>query len=438
MPKSRAILTFPYVIAQELLTRSGLERTPEPMVMDEPGSVAAFHEAGTVEGPNMVTYEICARAMSRLLPEGGTVLDLGSGSGRFLAHLARHRPDVRIVGLDLSDTMIATGRRFLEEEGLGGRIRLLEADITTFAADVAGRIDVISSIWALHHLPSVEHLDACLARIAAMREETGCAVFVADFARLKNPRSFSLIASAVSGVTPALKADGVASERAAWSLDELTQALERAGLGDLHHSLASPIPLLQIHWGPASGATDDSDAGLWREVNLPRRVRMDAAFWLRSFRQLSPHGSRNGARTRRLSASRRGSTRTGTEFPWSEADDREHASRHAYHASVAAEPSSDTCVIGGVSRDVMDGGQSVKYNVVHVRLNDVVTEFDGELQISGESPIGQQLEELGFEPTVVFRDPNVSERPTGRACGDPSAARRREQRWRRNGKDGSA
>lgn len=291
VPKPRAMFIFPYVIAQELLTRSDHGRTPEPMVMEEPFSVATFHEAGRVEGPNMPMYEICARAMSWLLPEGGAVLDLGSGSGRFLAHLARHRPDVRMVGLDLSDTMIATGRRFLEDDGLGDRIRLLEADITTFAADVADRIDVISSIWTLHQLPSVEHLDACLSRIAAARKERGCAVFLADFARLKNPRSFPLMVSAASGSpSSALKADGFASERAAWSLSELTEALERAGLGDLHHSLARPLHLIQMHWAPASGAADDGDEHLWREVQLPRGVRFDAALWWRSFRQLPSRG----------------------------------------------------------------------------------------------------------------------------------------------------
>jgi SAM-dependent methyltransferase len=286
MPKPRAIFVMPYVIAQELLTRSELGRTPEPMVMDEPVGAAAFHEAGKVKGSNMPMYELCARAMSRLLPEGGAVLDLGSGSGRYLTHLARHRPDVGIVGLDLSDAMIATGRRLLDEEGLADRISLLEADITTFAAEVPARVDLISSIWALHHLPSVEHLDACLGRIAAVRKEHGCAVFLADFARFKNPRSFPMMLSAISGFPPALKPDGVASERAAWPLSELTEALERAALGDLHRSLASPLAILQIHWARGRGAADGSDEDLWREVELPRGVRFDTAFFQRFLQQL--------------------------------------------------------------------------------------------------------------------------------------------------------
>lgn len=280
------MVVIPYLLARELVTRTDRGRVPEPMVMDDPGSVAAFHEAGGLNGPNVPMYEICARAMSRLLPEGGTVLDLGSGSGRYLAFLARHRPDVRIVGLDLSDTMIATGRRFLAEEELDDRVTLLEADVTAFAADIAGPVDIVSAIWTLHQLPDVLHLDACLASIAAAREHHGCAVFLADFARLRHPRSFPSMVSTAREVPDRLRADGIASERAAWSMTELTAALERSGLGDLQHALASPLPLLQMHWAPPRGASNLRDEQLWQDLELPRGIRPDIAFWGRSFRKV--------------------------------------------------------------------------------------------------------------------------------------------------------
>ena len=38
-------------------------------------------------------YEVCAPAISRLLPEGGRVIDLGAATGRCAAVLAEHRPD---------------------------------------------------------------------------------------------------------------------------------------------------------------------------------------------------------------------------------------------------------------------------------------------------------------------------------------------------------
>ena len=286
MPKPQAPLVAPYLIARERLTRADVGRTPEPMVMDEPDSVAAFHESGERGGANTPVYELCAKAMSRRLPEAGTVLDLGSGSGQYLAHFARHRPDARIVGLDLSETMLATGRRMLAADGLADQVTLLEGDMTAFAETAPQHLDLVSSVYALHHLPTPDHLASCLAGIAAVRKARGCAVFLFDFARLKNPRSFPLFVSVIAGFPPALERDAFASERAAWSAAELTEALHDAGLGDLHHSVASPLPLFQVHWANARGTTVQSHDRQWRNVPLARGVRFDTGTLRRSLRGL--------------------------------------------------------------------------------------------------------------------------------------------------------
>ena len=62
--------------------------------------------------------------MSRLLPEEGVALDLGSGSGQLLANLARARPDVRAIGTDLAESMLETGHELLRQAGLADRIEL--------------------------------------------------------------------------------------------------------------------------------------------------------------------------------------------------------------------------------------------------------------------------------------------------------------------------
>lgn len=64
-------------------------------------------------------------------------------------------------------------------------------------------------------------------------------------------------------------------------------------------------------------------------------------------------------------------------------------------------------IVGGVSPDILDGGRTWKYHTSTVRLSGIVTEFDGDLDISAASPMGAELRELGFEPMVVYRDPNV-------------------------------
>src|SRR5688572_231566 len=98
------------------------------MVMDEPEGVAAFHVADPVL--QLPVYHFNASALSALAPAGAHVLDLGSGSGRLLAHLAACRPDLTITGTDLAETMLDTGRSLLEAEGLADRVTLRAADMT--------------------------------------------------------------------------------------------------------------------------------------------------------------------------------------------------------------------------------------------------------------------------------------------------------------------
>jgi SAM-dependent methyltransferase len=223
---------FPVIVAREKIA-SG-ERTRqvggEPAVMDEPKGVIEYDEFGAAGEAGI--HHFNALAISRLLPEGGTLLDLGCGSGRLLARLAHGRPDARIVGLDLSEPMLETGRQMLESEGLAHRVELRRADITTFDADLPEQLDVVSCNFALHHLPTEEVASRCLEAIARARSRSGCAIWIFDFARLRHPGSWPAIASMINWPGPVVHSDAVESERAAFSEAELTKLLERAGLGD--------------------------------------------------------------------------------------------------------------------------------------------------------------------------------------------------------------
>jgi arsenite methyltransferase len=120
MLRASRLPLFPLIVAREALARGERPRDPEPMVMDDPRGVAEYDQAGaTLQIP---IHQFNARAISWLLPGGGTLIDLGCGSGRLLAHLAHGRPDARIVGLDLSEPMLEAGRRLHDQEGLAERV----------------------------------------------------------------------------------------------------------------------------------------------------------------------------------------------------------------------------------------------------------------------------------------------------------------------------
>lgn len=250
----------------------GRRRVPEPMVMEEPQAAAAFDSAGSGDGPLVPQYELCARGMSHLLPAGGTVVDLGSGSGRFLAYFARRRPDAQVVGVELSGPMAELGKRTLFEEGLGERVRVIQADMTACEDVVPAQVDLLSCMLALHQLPSEVELLQALTHVAAIRKRTGCAVWIWDLVRLDDDEPIKRWMAQAPDSDPLFHRDALASEAAAWTHDELTEALARAGLDDLRHGISQP-PLLQVHWAFAREPGRTGQDGVWHEVTMSSALR---------------------------------------------------------------------------------------------------------------------------------------------------------------------
>lgn len=248
-----------WLALQERMSRPGRERVPEPMVMDDPGGARAFHDAAPeVQLP---VYEVISSMISRLLPEGGRVLDLGSGSGQLAAHLAAGRPDVSVTCVDLSPVMLALGRDMAAERGLD-RLRFVDADITQLPNDVVGDPDVICCNWTLHQLPDRPLAVAALGEIARIRAQHGCAVWIFDFARLRRsstmPAFFDLFSSTGHD---RLRVDAVASEAAAWTVQEMEEMLAESGLTGLERSVIAPLAIHQVWW--ASAPRSDGPTPAW-------------------------------------------------------------------------------------------------------------------------------------------------------------------------------
>ena len=70
-------------------------------------------------------------------PKGGTVLELGCGTGRNLIAAARKYPGVQFHGLDISHQMLATAADNIERAGCSDRIKLVQGDASD-PASVAG------------------------------------------------------------------------------------------------------------------------------------------------------------------------------------------------------------------------------------------------------------------------------------------------------------
>ncbi|GAB3030483.1 class I SAM-dependent methyltransferase [Natronobiforma cellulositropha] len=95
-------------------------------------------------------------------PPGRVGLDLGCGNCRH-AELLATRTD-RVVGLDLSRGLLATGRTRARERGFDDQLDLLEGDAATLPL-ASDTIDLAVYVATLHHLPTRETRIASLAAL---------------------------------------------------------------------------------------------------------------------------------------------------------------------------------------------------------------------------------------------------------------------------------
>jgi SAM-dependent methyltransferase len=114
-----------------------------------------------------------ARAVSRLVPRGITVADVGTGTGILALELARL--GVRVVAIDRSPRMLEAAREKIAKSGLEG-IELREGDAAALPlAD--GSVEAAFAHVVLQYLPSPADAVAEMARVV----RPGGVVVVADF-----------------------------------------------------------------------------------------------------------------------------------------------------------------------------------------------------------------------------------------------------------------
>lgn len=113
------------------------------------GASTAFYDLVT-EADRSIDGDIDTYA--GLVPPGGTVLELGAGTGRIALALAQR--GFRVTGVDIAPAMLARAR--VKRAGLGpevaDRVKFVKADMTAF--DLGRTFDaVICTFYTLAHLP---------------------------------------------------------------------------------------------------------------------------------------------------------------------------------------------------------------------------------------------------------------------------------------------
>lgn len=113
-------------------------------------------------------------------PPGGTVLEVGCGTGRNLILAAQLHPSARFYGFDVSNAMLETARASVTRWGLDHCITLAQADASRFDARTAFGFDGFDRVfvsYALSMIPPWREAVAC----AFQAVKPGGSLHIVDF-----------------------------------------------------------------------------------------------------------------------------------------------------------------------------------------------------------------------------------------------------------------
>jgi S-adenosylmethionine-diacylgycerolhomoserine-N-methlytransferase len=123
------------------------------------------------------------RLIARLdVPEDGTVLEVGCGTGRNLIAVARRYPLAQLYGLDISEEMLITARASVARAGLSDRITLEQADATDFDATALFGLATFDRVFFSYTLSMIPDWHAALRQGTAV---TGRALHLVDFGQFE-------------------------------------------------------------------------------------------------------------------------------------------------------------------------------------------------------------------------------------------------------------
>jgi ubiquinone/menaquinone biosynthesis C-methylase UbiE len=80
----------------------------------------------------------------------GSLLDIGTGPGWLLLKVHQQAPRMRLVGMDVSPSMVARARENVRAAGLSDGIEIIEGNASRIPYE-AGTFDVVVSTASIHH-----------------------------------------------------------------------------------------------------------------------------------------------------------------------------------------------------------------------------------------------------------------------------------------------
>lgn len=111
---------------------------------------------------------------------GMHVLEIGCGTARNIIQTARRYAGTRVYGFDISAEMLKTAGAAVARAGLHDRIRLAEADATTFDGHALFGVEAFDRIFVSYSLSMIPGWQSVIARAVSQLGEGG-SLHIVDF-----------------------------------------------------------------------------------------------------------------------------------------------------------------------------------------------------------------------------------------------------------------
>lgn len=255
--------------AREAFAKPTLERKPEASGATglSTDDTKAIEDAAA--RALMGIYHFCALATSRLVPENGLVLDLGSGAGTFPIYLAQRRPDLNIICVEPSEQLLDIAQNEIIDLGLTERMNINLGEINDFSQRIPARIDMITSVLSLHTLMTKDDLFRCFQEMQLVRIRCGCALWMFDWVRpnlVKTAEEFP--PTLMAGTPIPFRRQCRNSLMSSFNFTEMSEALAKVSFGTIYHAQSKGFKIYQAHWLEREDGLTTKDE-MWEEGRIP-------------------------------------------------------------------------------------------------------------------------------------------------------------------------
>jgi S-adenosylmethionine-diacylgycerolhomoserine-N-methlytransferase len=138
-------------------------------------------------------------------PSGGSIVEVACGTGWNLLRAAKAYPSTRLYGFDISSEMLATSKNAITRNGIANRVRLSEADATTFDLKKTFGIQTADRIFISYALSMIPDWPSAVER-GVLQLASGGSLHIVDFGRMDHmaaiPRAAFLLFLRHYNVTP--------------------------------------------------------------------------------------------------------------------------------------------------------------------------------------------------------------------------------------------